>query len=94
MPLRPSPLVHALLLATTLGLATPAAHAEARSYHIAAGSLEDALNQFGRESGALISFGSQLTQGMHTQGLDGQYDVRQGLDSLLHGSGLQARQET
>ncbi len=72
----------------------PAAQAETRSYHIAAGSLEDALNQFGRESGALISFGSQLTQGISTQGLDGQYDVRQGLDALLRGSGLQVRQET
>lgn len=94
MPLRPNPFVHALLLTTTLGLAMPAAQAETRSYHIAAGSLEDALNQFGRESGALISFGSQLTQGMSTQGLDGQYDTRQGLDALLRGSGLQARQET
>ncbi|WP_416466201.1 TonB-dependent Fe(3+) dicitrate receptor FecA [Pseudomonas sp. LFS044] len=94
MPLRPSPLVHALLLATSLGLASPALHAaEARTYHIAAGSLEDALNQFGRESGALISFGSQLTQGLNSQGLDGQYDVTEGLDALLRGSGLQARQE-
>jgi len=92
---RPTPLVHALLLATSLGLASPALQAaEARTYHIAAGSLEDALNQFGRESGALISFGSQLTQGLNTQGLDGQYDVAQGLDALLRGSGLQARQET
>ncbi|MEN4827404.1 TonB-dependent Fe(3+) dicitrate receptor FecA [Pseudomonas sp. P39-UII1] len=94
MPLRPSPLVHALLLATSLGLASPALHAaEARTYHIAGGSLEDALNQFGRESGALISFGSQLTQGLNSQGLDGQYDVTEGLDALLRGSGLQARQE-
>ena len=94
MPLRPSPLVHALLLATSLGLASPGLHAaEARTYHIAAGSLEDALNQFGRESGALISFGSQLTQGLNSQGLDGQYDVTEGLDALLRGSGLQARQE-
>jgi len=94
MPLRPSPLVHALLLATSLGLASPALHAaEARTYHIAAGSLEAALNQFGRESGALISFGSQLTQGLNSQGLDGQYDVTEGLDALLRGSGLQARQE-
>ncbi|BBH48015.1 TonB-dependent Fe(3+) dicitrate receptor FecA [Pseudomonas sp. KU43P] len=94
MPLRPTPLVHALLLATSLGLVTPALQAaEARTYHIAAGSLEDALNQFGRESGALISFGSQLTQGLATQGLDGQYDIAQGLDALLRGSGLQARQE-
>lgn len=94
MPLRPSPLIHALLLNTTLVVAIPAAQAETRSYHIAAGSLEDALNQFGRESGALISFGSQLTQGMTTQGLDGQYDAPHGLDALLRGSGLQARQET
>ncbi|HYQ49782.1 MAG TPA: TonB-dependent receptor plug domain-containing protein, partial [Pseudomonas sp.] len=92
---RPTPLVHALLLATSLGLATPALQAaEARTYHIAAGSLEDALNQFGRESGALISFASQLTQDLNTQGLDGQYDVARGLDALLRGSGLQARQET
>ncbi|WDY58815.1 TonB-dependent Fe(3+) dicitrate receptor FecA [Pseudomonas sp. PSKL.D1] len=94
MRLRPTPLVQALLLATSLGLATPALHAaEARTYHIGAGSLEEALNQFGRESGALISFGSQLTQGLNTLGLDGQYDVAQGLDALLRGSGLQARQE-
>ncbi|MFJ3075851.1 TonB-dependent Fe(3+) dicitrate receptor FecA [Pseudomonas sp. NPDC087029] len=94
MPLRPTPLVHALLLATSLGLATPALQAaEARTYHIGAGSLEDALNQFGRESGALISFGSQLTQGLASQGLEGQYEVAQGLEALLRGSGLQARQE-
>jgi Fe(3+) dicitrate transport protein len=93
MPLRPHPLAHALLLVTSLGLASPVLHAaEARTYHIAPGSLEEALNQFGRESGALISFGSQLTQGLASQGLDGQYEVAQGLDALLRGSGLQARQ--
>jgi Fe(3+) dicitrate transport protein len=95
MPLRQNPLVHAVLLASSLGFASPALFAaEARTYHIAAGSLEEALNQFGRESGALISFGSQLTQGLGSQGLDGQYEVAQGLDALLRGSGLQARQES
>ncbi|QHG63330.1 TonB-dependent Fe(3+) dicitrate receptor FecA [Pseudomonas putida] len=95
MPLRPHPLAHALLLVTSLGLASPALQAaEARTYHISAGSLEEALNQFGRESGALISFGSQLTQGLASQGLDGQYEVAKGLDALLRGSGLQARQES
>ncbi|WP_060483053.1 TonB-dependent Fe(3+) dicitrate receptor FecA [Pseudomonas sp. NBRC 111119] len=93
MLLRPRPLVHAMLLATTLGLAVPAAQAENRSYHIAPGALEDALNQFGRESGALISFGSHVTAGLRTQGLQGEYDMRQGLDALLRGSGLQAHQE-
>lgn len=93
MLLRPRPLVQAMLLATTLGLAVPAAQAENRSYHIAPGALEEALNQFGRESGALISFGSHVTAGLRTQGLQGEYDMRQGLDALLRGSGLQAHQE-
>ncbi|MHC6224084.1 TonB-dependent Fe(3+) dicitrate receptor FecA [Pseudomonas sp. X10] len=97
MLFRPSPLVHALLLATSLSAAyLPAAYADeasVRTYHIAAGSLEDALNQFGRESGVLISFGSQLTQGLQSPGLDGQYSAREGLDRLLQGSGLQARAE-
>ncbi|NIF26084.1 TonB-dependent siderophore receptor [Pantoea sp. Tr-811] len=94
MPLRPSPLVHALLLASSLGLTSQALFAaDMRTYHIPAGSLEDALNQFGRQSGALISFGSQVTQGLATQGLDGEYDTAQGLEALLRGSGLQARQQ-
>ncbi|WP_054899192.1 MULTISPECIES: TonB-dependent Fe(3+) dicitrate receptor FecA [unclassified Pseudomonas] len=94
MPLRPTRLVQTVLLATSLGVATPVLFAaQARTYHIAAGSLEEALNQFGRESGALISFGSQLTQGLDSQGLQGNYDVANGLDALLRGSGLQARQE-
>ncbi|MFK3774734.1 TonB-dependent Fe(3+) dicitrate receptor FecA [Pseudomonas sp. NPDC089406] len=87
MLLRPSPLACALLLVA------PFAIAEQRAYHIAPGNLEQALNQFGRESGALISFGSNVTQGLSSPGLDGQYDTAQGLDALLRGSGLQARQE-
>lgn len=35
--------------------------ADAKAYHIAPSSLENALNQFGREAGVLISFGSQTT---------------------------------
>lgn len=34
-----------------------------------------------------------MTQGLISPGLDGQYEVSQGLDALLRGSGLQARQE-
>ncbi|WP_188036642.1 TonB-dependent Fe(3+) dicitrate receptor FecA [Pseudomonas sp. EZ-C24] len=89
MLLRPSSL--ALLLASTFSLAAPAVLAA--EYHIAAGSLEQALNQFGRESGALISYGSQLTQGLQSPGLQGEYALDQGLEALLRGSGLQARQE-
>lgn len=99
MPLSPSPLaqtLRALLLGAGLTLAAVPAladDAQTRSYHIAPMSLESALNQFGRESGVLISFGSQVTSGMHSPGLDGQYNPQQALDILLQGSGLQARAE-
>ncbi|WP_154914374.1 hypothetical protein, partial [Pseudomonas fluorescens] len=55
-----------LLLGASLSFtALPAAMgAEAKVYHIAPASLETALNQFGREAGVLISFGSQVTSGV------------------------------
>lgn len=99
MPLRPSPLAQALrafLFGAGLSVAAVPAMADepaARSYHIAPMSLESALNQFGRESGVLISFGSQVTRGVQSPGLDGQYNPQQALDILLQGSGLQARAE-
>lgn len=67
-----------------------AADADSKSYHIAASALENALNQFGREAGVLISFGSQLTSGLQSRGLEGQYTAEQGLAALLEGTGLQA----
>ncbi|MGH8465537.1 MAG: STN domain-containing protein, partial [Pseudomonas sp.] len=99
MPLRPSPLaqsLRAVLFGAGLSFAAVPAHADdsvARSYQIAPMSLEAALNQFGRESGVLISFGSQVTQGLQSPGLQGQYSAQQALDILLQDSGLQARAE-
>lgn len=91
MRFRPTPLALALFLSCA-SLATAQA-ADTRSYQIAATTLEDALNQFGRQSGVLISFGSQLTQGVQSRGLTGDYTPQQGLDALLEGTGLQARAE-
>ncbi len=86
-----------LVLGASLGLTTIpyvlADDAKPRSYHIPAASLEAALNQFGREAGVLISFGSQLTQGAQSHGLDGSYTAEQGLAKLLEGTGLVARAE-
>ncbi|MCW2269785.1 TonB-dependent Fe(3+) dicitrate receptor FecA [Pseudomonas sp. JUb96] len=99
MPLRPSPLaqaLRALLFGAGLSVAAVPAHANeaaARTYHIAPMSLENALNQFGRESGVLISFGSQVTHGMQSPGLEGHHSPQLALDILLRGSGLQARAE-
>jgi Fe(3+) dicitrate transport protein len=67
-----------------------AADVVSKSYHIAPSALENALNQFGREAGVLISFGSQLTNGLQSRGLEGEYTPEQGLAALLEGTGLQA----
>ncbi|MEX5627775.1 STN domain-containing protein, partial [Pseudomonas marginalis] len=67
--------------------------ADAKPYHIAPSSLEAALNQFGREAGVLISFGSEVTAGMQSRGLSGSYSAAEGLQKLLEGTGLQARAE-
>ncbi len=67
-----------------------AAEADSKTYHIAPSPLENALNQFGREAGVLISFGSQVTSGLQSRGLEGQYTPEQGLAALLEGTGLQA----
>ncbi|THU05092.1 TonB-dependent siderophore receptor [Lampropedia puyangensis] len=67
--------------------ATPAA---TQRYAIAAGSLESVLTQFLSQSGVLLAADPQLTQGVQSPGLQGSYDVRTALASLLNGTGLQA----
>ncbi len=62
----------------------------ARSYNIPTGTLEDALNRFGRESGILLSFSTDTTAGLKSPGLQGSHTPRSGLDALLAGSGVQA----
>ncbi|RMQ50672.1 TonB-dependent siderophore receptor [Pseudomonas cichorii] len=90
-----SPLVRTLrhiLLGASLSLVgmSLAQAADAKAYHIAPSELEAALNQFGREAGVMISYGSQITSGLKSRGLEGQYTAEQGLAALLEGTGLQA----
>ncbi|MGG2018575.1 TonB-dependent Fe(3+) dicitrate receptor FecA [Pseudomonas sp. S8] len=96
-PTRLTPLARRLrnlVLGASLSFsALPAMATETKVYHIAPASLENALNQFGREAGVLISFGSQITRGVQSRGLEGSYTAAQGLDALLEGTGLQARAE-
>jgi iron complex outermembrane recepter protein len=76
----------------SMALAQPAA-AQARSYSIPPGPLEDTLNRFGREAGILLSFTPETTAGLRSPGLQGSYSVQAGLDTLLVGSGLQATRQ-
>jgi len=68
-----------------------AAEVSSKPYHIAPSELETALNQFGRQAGVLISYGSAVTSGLKSQGLQGEFTTEQGLAALLKGTGLQAR---
>jgi Fe(3+) dicitrate transport protein len=84
---------HALFgasLSITAGSMAFAEDSSARTYHIAPTALETALNQFGREAGVLISYGSNVTNGLKTRGLEGNYSTEQALAALLDGTGLQA----
>ncbi|MBK4997147.1 TonB-dependent siderophore receptor [Pseudomonas sp. S37] len=89
--------IRAALLGTALGL-TAAPHfsmaAEtaqvSHRYAIPAGQLDDVLNQFARQAGITLSSTPQLTGGLQSGGLQGQYVTEQALRQLLNGSGLQA----
>ena len=69
---------------------TTAATAATRSYQIPAGTLEDALNRFGRDSGLLLSFTQEQVQGLRSPGLQGSHTAQAGLAALLQGTGLEA----
>ncbi|WP_338744861.1 TonB-dependent siderophore receptor [Pseudomonas putida] len=61
----------------------------ARSYSIAAGPLGAVLSRFASDTGVVLSFEAELTQGKHSPGLQGTYSVEQGFARLLAGSDLQ-----
>lgn len=95
--LSPTPLTRALRhvlfgagLSISAGSLAWAGDAPAKTWHIAPSELETALNQFGREAGVLISYGSSMTSGLSTRGLEGSYTDEQALVRLLEGTGLQA----
>ena len=92
-PLRLTSLTRLLLGASLSFSVLPMALADAKAYHIVPSSLENALNQFGREAGVLISFSSTTASGIQSKGLEGTYEPEQGLQALLEGTGLQARAE-
>lgn len=90
-------LIGTVVLATVLSQPLAAlAQAEAeqrRVFRIPAGPLEDALNQFGREAGILLSWDPAQVQGLQTTGLDGSYGIRDGLQALIGRAGLQPIQD-
>lgn len=69
-------------------------HSSARMYQLKPGPLGQVLSEFARQSNVVLSFPSHLTDGMHSDGLQGHYAVPQGFAALLSGSGLRAVKQT
>ncbi|MFZ1852773.1 MAG: TonB-dependent siderophore receptor [Nitrosomonas sp.] len=62
------------------------------TFQIPPGYLSDALNQFSQQTNIKLNIDSALLEGKVTQGLEGQFETKPGLDQLLLGSGLKAIQ--
>jgi Secretin and TonB N terminus short domain len=85
-----APLVAALGL-VCVGLFSPAmrgAEPDAYTLHIASQPLENALQDFARQTGLEIIVFSSLTDGQRAPALDGRYTVEEALRALLAGSML------
>lgn len=80
----------AVLTTTTaiVALAAPAHAAEARDYAIEAGSLEAALDAFGRQSGEQVIYRVDDVRGKASEGVSGRHSPEQALRKILAGTGL------
>lgn len=76
-------------------ITVPAAQAEtaritAIEFNLPAGTLADALSLVSRQAGVTLSFDEQRVSGYQVLPLSGRYQVREALQRLLQGTGLQA----
>src|SRR3569832_105000 len=96
-PLQPYPLylllVRGLICACVATLGARALADEPSTYQLNIGAqpLEDALQVFARQTGIQVVFVSQITNGLRSNTVGGQYSATAGLDVLLAGSGLTYR---
>ena len=62
-----------------------------QTFAISAGSLSDSLLALSQATGQKVLFDANLVRGLSSQGLKGQYSPQQALQTLLIGTGLQAK---
>lgn len=72
----------------------PAAKAAAHKFNIPAGLLSSAIARFVAESGTYVSANGALTDGKHSQGVQGNLSAQDALSRLLAGTGLEAVAQT
>ena len=81
-----------VMLCLLLALDGPAAQLEPESraieLRITAQPLDEALQEFSRQSGMQVIYFSGLTDGIQSPGVNGKYTVTAALQALLTGSGL------
>lgn len=80
----------AALATAPMAMAQSASQQSVRGYDIPAGPLSSTLSRFAGEAGVMLSVDARLIEGQRSGGLQGQYGVEDGFDTLLQGSGLQA----
>ena len=94
-----TPIAQALLAiflggSAAYGLLPTQAHAAEASatvnFDIPAGTLDQALSRFGRQTGIQIAVNAELTSGRQSPGLKGKHSIGEGMRQLLAGSGLEA----
>lgn len=78
-----------MIASTAVISATRAEEANVR-FDIPAGSLDAALSNFGRQASILLSVSSDMTAGLSSPGVSGDYTAHEALDRLLAGTGLEA----
>ncbi|WP_241072102.1 TonB-dependent siderophore receptor [Achromobacter xylosoxidans] len=69
--------------------AAPAVQEAERGFAIAAGPLDQALNQFARAAGVNVAFDASQVERAQTQGLDGRWTTTGALAALLAGTGFE-----
>jgi iron complex outermembrane recepter protein len=91
----------ALLIALSAGAIAPPARCESETvvaaqeaarFHIAAGSLADALERFGDQSGLQIIYDPRIVSGRHAMAVSGLMPRSEALGRLLAGSGVSWKQ--
>lgn len=95
-PKKMAVILHFALLSVGAHFIAPAAMAaesgtSVQQYNISGGTLSQVLVAFASQSGILLSVDGKLTSGKTSNGLHGSYNIDQGLNALLTGSGLMAK---
>lgn len=90
-------IVHAVLLSGGFFAATAvhtsivyAADVKGISYNVAAGSLEDALNAFAKQSGITLTFDPKVVKGRRVAAVKGYFSKQEAISKLLNGTGLES----